>query len=167
MSKRGRKPIQKETSNQQNSLAQIELSKNQQIVRESNGLAMLFGNRVVFKYREEYLAMLKQKYGNENFMKYLETDPAEESLKYTQDYLDKNERRNQAVMKYREKEKQQEAEKAERFKKMEQENRQLEMEIINLERQFVSLTEYLYQNNISPDKFSPELIKIINEYNSL
>ena len=81
------------------------LSKKQQIVNDSQGLLGLFGNRIVTKYNDEYLNRLKEKFGLDDYLKHLDEDLNDFTDKYTQEYAKKNRKRNEAVVRYREKQK--------------------------------------------------------------
>ena len=91
MLKRGRKPKGSEKK----------VSNKQKIIDESKGLLCLFGNRIVKKYNDEYLHYMKEKYGNDLYLAFLNEKFIQN--KYTQEYIEKNRKRNQAVNKYREK----------------------------------------------------------------
>ena len=85
------------------------MSKKQKIVNESNGLLCLFGNRIVSKYNDEYLDRLKKQYGSNLYLKHLGKDNEQNedsNKKYSLEYLKKKEKRNEAVVKYRDKQKQ-------------------------------------------------------------
>lgn len=99
MAKRGRKTKQ----------SNHEVSKKQKIINESNGLLCLFGNRIVSKYSDHYLKCLKATHGEEFYLDYLDLDQCnlDEASRYTQEYLRKNQKRNQAVVRYRQKQKKQ------------------------------------------------------------
>ena len=145
MSKRGRKPII--ASNKE-----AELSHNKQSVKGSNGLLVLFGNRIVKKFRDEYLEIVRRNYGEENYLKHLEDPAVNETIKYTNDYIDKNEKRNQAVLKYREKEKEAQKNKSETYSKLVQEIKQLEEKETKMNKEFCQLIEQLGKMGILPNQ---------------
>lgn len=162
MSKRGRKLIGKVADTNQ---SQIELSKNQQLVRDSNGLLVLFGNRVVTKYRSDYINAIKSRHGNQLYLKHLEDQTINESLKYTQEYIEKNEKRNRAVSKYREKEREQTTTKAQKYQALEAKNIELDAEAAKLENEFTQAIQHLLQMGLQINQLPVEIMQTLIEYN--
>jgi len=150
MPRRGRKPIC-------NSNKEAEVSSFKQSVKDSNGLLVLFGNRVVKKYRCEYLETLRRKFGEEHYLIHLEDPTVNEMTKYTEDYIVKNEKRNQAVLKYREKEKIMQKNVTDTYSKLVQENKELEEKEKSMENEFFELIGQLGKMGILPSELPIEI----------
>jgi hypothetical protein len=120
------------------------LSVKTMIAEESKGLIILFGNRLITKYRQNYIDKLKQQHGDLDYLKYLEDDSSiSDDLKYTQVYLEKSEKRNRAVLKYREKKKNNQSIYFNEYERLLKENYQLQVIADSLEKDFFELVSKL------------------------